>query len=153
MIKLYRTIEGKKEYWETWEHEGTHTIHYGVLGTKGKTETIKKGGSEAVETKVAEMIDQGYAPIELDDHAMIIIEYPIGDVPSNDDLDKRYALEDRMNETLGWTGLGACDGGSIGSGTMEVFNFVVDFDVAKSVVEADLAGSEFADYSRIYSGE
>jgi len=55
-----------------------------------------------------------------------------------------------MNETLGWTGLGACDGGSIGSGSMEVCCFVVDFNAAKQVIEADLEGTEFGDYSRIY---
>lgn len=65
------------------------------------------------------------------------------------DLDKRRALEDRMNETLGWTGLGHCDGGSIGLGTMEVCCCVVDFDIARCVIEEDLKGTEFADYSRI----
>ena len=55
-----------------------------------------------------------------------------------------------MNELLGWTGLGACDGGSIGSGTMEVVNFVVDFDLAKSVIARDLADTEFGDYTRVY---
>ena len=55
-----------------------------------------------------------------------------------------------MNETLGWAGLGHCDGGSIGSDTMEVCCFVVDFDIAKSVIEADLQGTEFADFTRIY---
>ena len=60
------------------------------------------------------------------------------------------ALQDRMDEKLGWTGLGMCDGGSIGSGTMEVCNFVVDFALAKSVIEQDLAGTEFANYTRIY---
>ena len=66
------------------------------------------------------------------------------------DLEKRHALEERMNETLGWTGVGHCDGGSIGSGTMEVCCFVVDFDTAKRVIEEDLKGTKFADYSRIY---
>jgi hypothetical protein len=56
-----------------------------------------------------------------------------------------------MSETLGWTGLGHCDGGSIGSGTMEVCCFVVDFELAKQVVEKDLADTEFADYTRIYN--
>ncbi|WP_244951636.1 hypothetical protein [Pseudoalteromonas luteoviolacea] len=55
-----------------------------------------------------------------------------------------------MNETLGWTGLGHCDGGSIGSGTMEVCNYVVDFKVAKTVIENDLKGTEFENYTRIY---
>lgn len=66
------------------------------------------------------------------------------------DIEKRHRLEDRMNETLGWTGLGACDGGSIGSGTMEVCTFFVDFDVAKAVIERDLSGTEFENYTRIF---
>jgi len=56
-----------------------------------------------------------------------------------------------MNETLGWTGLGNCDGGNIGSGTMEVCCFVVDFELAKKVIEIDLKNTEFADYTRIYN--
>ena len=71
----------------------------------------------------------------------------MGDV---EDLEKRHRLEDRMNETLGWTGLRMCDGGSIGSGTMEVCCYVVDFDMAKKVIEEDLKGTEFSDYIRIY---
>jgi hypothetical protein len=66
------------------------------------------------------------------------------------DLEKRHKLEDRLNETLGWTGIGHCDGGSIGSGTMEACCLVVDFEAAKRVIEADLPGTEFADFSRIY---
>ena len=53
-----------------------------------------------------------------------------------------------MNETLGWAGLGNCDGGSIG--TMEICNFVVDFPLAKAVIEADLKGTEFENYTKIY---
>ncbi len=56
-----------------------------------------------------------------------------------------------MNETLGWTGLGNCDGGSIGSGTMEVCCFVADFEVAKSVIAANLKGTEFENYTRNYN--
>ena len=67
-----------------------------------------------------------------------------------EDVEKRYLLQDRMNETLGWTGLGHCDGGSIGSGTMEVCCYVVDFEIAKNVIENDLKGTEFEDYMRIY---
>ncbi len=85
-----------------------------------------------------------------EDHAVLMIEYQVDGMGSEDDLAKRHQLEDRMNETLGWTGLGACDGGSIGSGTMEICNVVVDFDAAKKVIEEDLVGTEFANYTRIY---
>jgi len=33
---------------------------------------------------------------------------------------------------------------------MEVCCYVVDFDIAKSVIEADLRDTEFGDYTRIY---
>ena len=69
---------------------------------------------------------------------------------NTDDLDKRHRLEERKNETLGWTGLGHCDGGSIGSGTMEVCNFVVDFEIAKKVIEEDLIETQLSDFARIY---
>ena len=67
-----------------------------------------------------------------------------------EDLEKRYRLQDRMDKTMGWTRLGSCDGGSIGSGTMEVCDFVVDFELAKTVIENDLRGTEFENYTRIY---
>ena len=43
--------------------------------------------------------------------------------------------------------------GSIGSGTMEVGCIVVDFDIAKKVIEEKLKDTEFADYSRIFKME
>lgn len=46
--------------------------------------------------------------------------------------------------------MGMCDGGSIGSGSMEVCSYVVDFEVAKILIENDLAGTEFANYTRIF---
>ncbi|MEO1489379.1 MAG: hypothetical protein AAFR88_08100 [Pseudomonadota bacterium] len=79
-----------------------------------------------------------------------MIEYSVDGMGSEQDLDKRHRLEDRMNETLGWTGLGMCDGGSIGSGSMEVCCFVVDYDLAKRVIEMDVQNTEFRDYTRIY---
>ena len=78
-----------------------------------------------------------------------MVEYPIDEFGDASDLDLRVALQDRLNDTLGWTGLGYCDGGSTGSGTMEVSCLVVDFDIAKSVIKNDLRGTEFERYSRI----
>ena len=81
------------------------------------------------------------------------VEYIIDGFGSDQDLDKRHRLEGRFNELLGWTGLGHVDGGSIGSGTMEVCCVVVDFEIAKNVIEKDLKETEFGDYSRIFSDD
>ncbi len=64
---------------------------------------------------------------------------------TDEDIEKRFRLQDMMDELLGWNGLGHCDGGSTGSGTMEVCCFVVDYNIAKEII-----GTEFEDYSRIY---
>jgi hypothetical protein len=54
------------------------------------------------------------------------------------DHDRRVRVEERMNECLGWSGLGHCDGGDIGSGQMNVFCYVVDAAIAEKVIVNDL---------------
>ena len=155
MLKLYNFSNDKKEYWETWDNnDGSHTIHWGKLGTEGKSKTIKSSLLKKAEGKIQKEIDalvaKGYAPIDPEDHYTLLIEYSIVGMGTKEDVEKRHKLEERMNETLGWTGLGACDGGSIGSGTMEVCNFVVDFETAKQAIASDLKNTEFSNYTRIF---
>lgn len=152
-LKLYRFSDAKNEYWETWQDgDGSYTIHWGELGTQGKSKTIKSGffrdAKRDVSREADEMLSQGFAPYE--NHATLMIEYAV-DGMGSDEEEKRYRLQERMDETLGWTGLGHCDGGSIGSGTMEVCTFVVDFALAKAVIENDLAETEFSNFTRIYN--
>lgn len=155
MLKLYRLSNDIMEYWETWEEsQGKHRVHWGQLGTVGDSKivasTFLRKAETVIQKEIDELVAQGFRPIPLEDHAVLMIEYKIDGMGSEEDLSKRHDLEERMNEMLGWTGLGACDGGSIGSGTMEVCNYVVDYDLAKKLIEADLAETNFADYTRIY---
>ena len=94
-------------------------------------------------------IEDGYKDIS-DQRVILIIEYKVDGFGTEKDLDKRYELQDWLNSKLGWTGLGRCDGGSIGSGTMETASFVVNFDLAKKILERDLKETKFANYTRIY---
>lgn len=155
MLKLYRFSAEAKEFWETWEEEpGRHLVHWGELGTKGQTKVVAskifRPAEGIIQKEVDTLVAAGFAPIPPEEHTILMIEYSIDGMGTQKDLEKRHRLEDRMNETLGWMGLGATDGGSSGSGTMEVCTFVVDFDVAKKAIEDDLADTEFADFSRIY---
>ncbi|HRI03168.1 MAG TPA: hypothetical protein PLL77_05460 [Pyrinomonadaceae bacterium] len=155
MLKLYKFTDDAKRYWETWDNDnGSHTVHWGVLGEKGESKVVQKSffskPEKVIQAEIDGLLAEGYAPIDEDEQIILLIEYVVDGFGTPEDLDKRHSLEDRMNEVLGWTGLGMCDGGSIGSGTMEVCCFVVDFEIAKKVIAADLEGSEFADYSRIY---
>lgn len=155
MLKLYKNIDEKLHYWETWDaDENSGIVHWGVVGDRGQNETIKSGILKPFRTRIQKLVDQkvaeGYRQIDDDETFTLLIEFNVDGMGTREDLDKRHRLEDRMNETLGWTGLGHCDGGSIGSGTMEVCCFVVDFDAARRVIEDDLKETEFKDYSRIF---
>ena len=133
-------------------NDGTIFEHWGVAGEQGETREHKlpkrKGEEDAILDVLRPAADDGFCPIE--DLAVLLIEYAIGGFGTKQLLEKRHALQARMDETLGWTGLGHCDGGSSGSGTMEVCCLVVDFDIGKRVIEEDLRGTEFGDYIRIY---
>ena len=158
MLKLYRFDDEKKEYWETWQDDsGAHTIHWGELGTKGESRNVRSTlfakADKAIQKEIERLVTQGFHPVDIDDHHTMLIEYVVDGMGTSKDIEKRHRLEDRLNESLGWTGLGMCDGGSIGSGSMEVCSYVVDFEVAKAVIEKDLAGTEFADYTRIFNEE
>jgi len=153
VLKLYKLSDTRKEYWETWSNDdGSHTVHWGELGTIGQSKAVTgsflKKAKKIIKNEVADMISRGFKLKE--DEFTLLIEYPVEGMGSNDDLDKRHRLEKKLNETLGWTGLGNCDGGSIGTGAMDVCTFVVDFEVAKTVIENDLKGTEFEGYTRIY---
>jgi len=153
MLKLYKDIEGTLNYWETWDkNEKTGIIHWGVVGERGRDEEIKSLLLTNFRTRIQKLIDakidEGY--YQINDMYTLLVEYRIDGMGTRDEVDKRQKLESKLNEVLGWTALGHCDGGSIGSGTMEACCFVVDFDIAKFVIERALKETEFDDYSRIY---
>ncbi len=145
----------KKEYWETWDNGNSHTIHWGELGTKGQTKEVKSTflnkAEKIIQKEIDDQLKNGFS--EADQEFTLLVEYSVEGMGTQSDVEKRHRLEEKMNELLGWTGLGNCDGGSIGSGTMEVCNFVVNYEIAKQVVEKELAGTEFENYTKIYCEE
>ena len=61
-------------------------------------------------------------------------------------------MEEVLNERLGWTGLGHCDGGDMGSGTVNIFCVVVDFKTALPVIVRELESSRLAKQTVIVLG-
>jgi hypothetical protein len=156
MLKLYKKIDDQLFYWETWDKDSkTGIIHWGVVGEKGESKEIKSGlfssFRKPIQKEIELKINEGYTEFDDDENVYLEIEYVIDGFGTEADLDKRHRLESKMDEVLGWTGLGNTDGGSIGSGTMEVGCVVVDFEIAKNVIEKSLKGTEFENYSRIFN--
>jgi hypothetical protein len=154
MIKLYKhTADGRLAYHEAWVADGTVTEHWGIVGTPGESRDqpmTARDVEEALQRVLATVREAGYEEIAPEEERILIVEYSIEGMGTSSDLEKRHRLEKYLNETLGRNGLGRCDGGSIGFGTMEVCCFVVDFDRSKTLIETSLKDTEFADYSRMY---
>jgi len=131
MIKLYRRLEEKTLYWEAWENQGVVTIHRGVVGDKGQAREIQllQGDGDGVvvinEEAIAPRRD-GFRELSEEEQISFVIQFRLDNWGSQEDLRKRHAVEDVMNECLGWTGNGHCDGGDIGSGSINVYCFVID---------------------------
>ncbi|MFK8054861.1 MAG: hypothetical protein AB8F78_01975 [Saprospiraceae bacterium] len=157
-MKLYKRVKTDIHYWETWDiNEKTGATHTGVLGEKGQYKEIKSGLFSNFRKTIQKEIDKycadGFQEVEIDEHFTLLIEFSVDKMGNEQDIEKRTRLQDRMNDILGWTGLGHCDGGSIGSGTMEVCCYVIDFKTAKRVIENNLEDTEFSDFIRIYDEE
>lgn len=155
MLKLYLREQGKiVRYHEAWIDGDSVMEHWGAIGERGEHRAVERNKrvskDKNIERVLKDAVTSGYVQVDEDDHVYLVIEYPMTGTVVETMLAKRHALEARLNETLGWTGVGHVDGGSIGGGTFEVACLVVDFDVAKRVVEYDLRDTEFSDYQRIY---
>jgi len=151
MFKLYRRQNGRLAYREGWIADGSVTEHWGVCGERGETRCHALGeGTDARTLLNALSRDAralGFKPIPMARHKCLIVERPVQGFGSPEDLDRRHELEDFLNDKLGWLGLGHCDGGSTGSGTMEAYCLVVDDALAVEPLTRELAASPFTDFS------
>lgn len=140
MIKLYKAGE-PVQYWEAWATPTEVTIHWGVLGEAGETREIRLSPGDnpntLIDCEAKKHKKKGFKKIPRSKLQRLIIQYQIEGMGQETDRDKRIKVEGMMNESLGWRGLGHCDGGDIGSGTMNVFCFVADTEAAvRHVLEA-----------------
>src|SRR5258706_6053550 len=130
MIKLYKIYNDTLHYWETWDNANKSAIvHWGTVGEIGQKNEIKSGlfsnFRKTVQREIDEKVNDGYTEFDDDRKTLLEIEYIIDGFGTEQDLNKRHQLEAIMDEVLGWTGLGHTDGGSNGSGTMEIACLVV----------------------------
>ena len=141
MIKLYKREGNSTSYWEAWADGRTVITHWGTVGDTGKSRQIplQKGASAkaAIAAECKMPLAEGFQSLPLEEHATVIVQYRTEGWGSTADLDKRHRVEGILDECLGWTGNGHCDGGDIGSGTINAFALVVDpIAAAAAIVKA-----------------
>ena len=157
MIKLYkRDDDGVLLFHESWADPSDQTVanHWGRVGERGDVRyySIPDGVSdeECIEDMLTEPRKLGYSELSERDHSVVEVQYDLEDAwGTSADLALRNAIDDLLNDELGWHGLGQWIGSSMGSGQMEIAYHVVDVDLAIEVITSVLERSQFPMYSRI----
>lgn len=151
MFKLYKRDEAGQiaAYHEAWAEPERRRIveHWGLLGREGETSVHRIWFFGSLEKQFSQILEPakalGFAEIDIADYQVMTVEFAA-------DFEPQTELQGRLHEVLGWTGLGYCESGETRTDAFQVTCFVLDFDLAKSVIEDALKDSEFGDYSRIY---
>ncbi|MEG3149243.1 hypothetical protein U1769_05040 [Sphingomonas sp. ZT3P38] len=149
-IKFYKRHDGSLLYREAWIDGENVVEHAGVYGERGLVShhaapgPVRHREVMAAITEAAK--DDGFEAIPETRLIGLLVSKDISGAGTKSDLNRRHALEDFLNEVTGWHGLGHCDGGSIGSGSMEAFCRVVDYKIAAAAIERELASSQFRDF-------
>ncbi|MEL6956483.1 MAG: hypothetical protein AAFO88_07570 [Pseudomonadota bacterium] len=159
MFKLYKRDERGviTHYYEVWVEPHNRRIidHFGPLGEQGEARPHRMKLFRSLERQVEELLgparEAGFSEVGIEDHTSLVVSYAERGFGDLGDMDKRDALEERLNEILGWTGLGHCDGSSHVDDCLEVACFVLDVELASTAISEGLAGGEFANFTRIYS--
>jgi hypothetical protein len=149
-VKLYKRHDGRLLYREAWV-DGEHVVeHVGIYGERGLTSQHEAPGPirqrEVMDAIAKDAKADGFNAVPEARLVGLLVSKEISGAGTKSDLRQRHALEDFLNEVTGWRGLGYCDGGSIGSGSMEAFCLVVDYKIAAEVIERELASLQFNDF-------
>jgi hypothetical protein len=146
LLKLYKRDKDKISYWEAWDEEAELTIHFGDVGDVGETTTVSLAEFEppdsAIEEHAKDARDAGFSEIDHEDLFELVVQYPLAAAAGPDDIEKAYRVEELLNECLGWTGNGHCEGNDIGPGSLNVYCFVVDPKLALKPVVDELSQAD-----------
>jgi hypothetical protein len=142
-VKLYKRDGDRLLYWEAWDCEGRATFHSGEIGHRGSTERIEPAADQSVEsviqTEATETRQRGYEPFDREGMKQVILSCPTGpDWTSHDEMCVARYLADMCDESLGWTGLGHCDGPFFIRGAVGVYSLVVDQELGIREIIAEL---------------
>ncbi|MCC2455177.1 hypothetical protein [Bacillus cereus] len=154
MIKLIKQEKDKLLYWEIWEEDKkTLIVHCGCVGDTGEMYEIELYPFQRVEKEMKELADEhladGYKELDEDELIEFVLQYDYKDNQLEAALEKRQQVQEIMDEALGWSGNGHCDGGDIGSGTINVFTFVIDVDKALQTTLDELENQQLLDGVKI----
>lgn len=127
---------------EIWLEGKSLFNHSGTVGEIGKFEKFKLSIDENVnnisQELVKEKISDGFKLLEPDDMAEILVQYNYEENEISDILEKRQLIQIIIDRCLFATCNGYCDGGGMGMGVVEIYNYVIDIEKGMQVIIEEL---------------
>ncbi|MED1303103.1 hypothetical protein ACW4EZ_25265 [Bacillus toyonensis] len=140
-------------YWYIWKDGMTLKVHSGSVGDIGETREIQLSLSEKANESIDELVNQkikeGFRYIEEHDLIDLLVEYNYKKDKIEETLKKRHYMQDIIDESLFWTGNGYCDGGGMGMGVAQIFNYVIDVKKAAKEITKELENENLVEGVKI----
>jgi hypothetical protein len=94
----------------------------------------------AIEHVEKQLLSDGFEQFENDQYQIVTIRYGLDTdgFGTEDDLERRYRIEELLGEKLRATNNGDCTGGEIGNGEMIIFCDVIDPEIALKTIKKTL---------------
>jgi len=157
MVKLYKKEGGRRLYREAWIAGDEIVEHWGTCREHGRSSSRALRDGESAKQAFTDFTDRarelGYRLLPPSRQKMMVVQYPVEGFGGLDDLARRHAIEEHLNQMLGWNGLGHVDGGSMGMGTMDIACVVVDRRLAREIIVRSLVAKGYGKPLRIHAGD
>ena len=140
-------------YWYIWKDEMILKVHSGSVGDIGETREIQLSLSGKANGSIDELVNQkikeGFQYIEEHDLITLLVEYNYKKDKIQETHKKRHYMQDIIDESLFWTGNGYCDGGGMGMGVAQIFNYVIDVKKAAKEITKELENENLVEGVKI----
>ncbi|NNE81605.1 MAG: hypothetical protein HKN18_15160 [Silicimonas sp.] len=149
-LRLYRRGPEGTEFAWFYEIDDRIYVDRGKLGEMAARRDVDIEDWPGIEAEIDALRTDGFGELDEEAWQFVQIVYEVKDgFASGDELAKRNAVTDILDEHFALTGQGFWIDSSSGMGTAEFGFLVVDYEIARESIVAKLAGTEFADYLAI----
>ncbi len=140
MIQLTKR-NGSDTFYKTIYTEGRVIVqHQGIVGAwvKEDVNEIRVSRFKRLGRQILQLVEglerQGYRELQETDYTELVVQFRYDAGQDEEALERRHMMEEMIDEGLLHTGNGSCEGGDIGSGTMNIYYHVVDVEAAVALI-------------------
>ncbi|WP_238239674.1 DUF2716 domain-containing protein [Exiguobacterium acetylicum] len=156
MIQLTKQ-NGSDMLYQTIYTEGRTIVqHQGIVGAWVKAEDVKqmrvsrfKRLGVQILQLVEELERQGYRELNETDYTGLVVQFSYEKGQEEAALERRHMMEEVINDSLLHMGNGYCEGGDIGSGTTNIFYYVLDVEAAVALIFEEMKARDVQDEPKI----